>query len=110
MSPHTELPASLFIYFRLNAADASRAQATLQAMQQGLRVAHPGLLARLFARTDALDRGDLTWMETYEHPQGLNDAFMSDLAKAVSNLPTGLIGPRHTEVFAEFRVPPGSAV
>ncbi len=41
-------------------------------------------------------------MEIYEHPQGLSEAFLADLQAAVQSLPSGLIGPRHTESFAEF--------
>ena len=107
MSPAAEAPASLFVYFKLKASAAEPALSALLAMQQGLRADHPGLLARLFARTDASTLGELTWMETYEHPAGLSDAFMADLGGAVQGLPADLIGPRHTEFFAEFRLPTG---
>lgn len=109
MSPAAEAPASLFIYFKLKASAAAQARPALLDMQQGLRADHPGLVARLYARTDVSDVGELTWMEVYEHPGGLSEAFMADLGVAVRNLPADLIGPRHTEVFAEFRSPDGSA-
>jgi hypothetical protein len=110
MIPDAEAPASLFVYFKLKVSAANDALPALLAMQQGLRARHPGLMARLYARTDeARLPAELTWMETYEHPMGLSEAFMSDLAVAVRDLPVALMGPRHTEVFVEFRSPAGPA-
>lgn len=100
-------PASLFIYFRLDASKASQALHRLAAMQDELRARHPGLQARLLARTDNQDVTEHTWMEIYEHPQGLSSAFLADLQSAVRSLPEGLIAPRHTESFAELRLPCG---
>jgi hypothetical protein len=109
MRPQADTTASLFIYFRLPSSGAPQALQQLGAMQAGLRARHPGLTARLLARTDSQDGPEPTWMEIYEHAQGLSQAFLVDLQAAVQALPAGLIGPRHTESFAEFRLPAGRA-
>jgi len=109
MKSDADTPASLFIYFKLTSALAPRARQELGAMQARLRARHPGLTARLLARTDEplSAESELTWMEVYEHPHGLSHAFLADLHAAVQALPAGLIGPRHTESFAECRPPVG---
>lgn len=109
MRPQADTPASLFIYFRLTSLSAPEALQQLGAMQASLRECHPGLTARLLARTDSQDGPEPTWMEIYEHAHGLSKAFLADLDAAVQALPPGLIGPRHTESFAEFRLPAGQA-
>lgn len=109
MRPQADTPASLFIYFRLTGSRATEALQRLGAMQADLRARHPGLTARLLARTDSQDSAEPTWMEVYEHAHGLSEAFLADLRAAVQALPAGLIGPRHTESFAEFRLPTGHA-
>ena len=78
-------------------------------MQAELRARHPGLTARLLARTDGHDLAELTWMEIYERAGGLSEAFLTDLQDAVHALPVDLIGPRHTESFAELSLPAGHA-
>ncbi len=109
MRPQADTPASLFIYFRLTSLSAPQALQRLGAMQASLRERHPGLTARLLARTDSQDGPEPTWMEIYEHAHGLSKVFLADLDAAVQALPPGLIGPRHTESFAEFRLPAGQA-
>jgi len=107
MRSTADTPASLFIYFKLSASRAPQALQRLAAMQNGLRSRHPGLIARLLARSDGRDVAEPTWMEIYEHPQGLSEAFLADLEAAVRALPAGLIAPRHTETFAEIPLPAG---
>lgn len=109
MRSPADTPASLFIYFRLTSSSAPDALQRLAAMQADLRARHPGLTARLMARTDSQGAPEPTWMETYEQVHGLSEAFLADLQTAVQSLPAGLIGPRHTESFAELRLPAGHA-
>lgn len=109
MRSDADTPASLFIYFKLARAQAATALQALQSMQAGLVAAHPGLRARLLARTDQPGSEDLTWMEIYELPLGPSPTFLADLDAASLALPAGLIGPRHTETFSEFRLPAGNA-
>ena len=58
MRPQADTPASLFIYFRLTGSRATEALQRLGAMQAGLRARHPGLTARLLARTDSQDSAE----------------------------------------------------
>ena len=83
MRSKADTPASLFIYFKLSASRAPQALQRLAAMQDGLRSRHPGLTARLLARTDGRDVAEPTWMEIYEHPQGLSESFLADLEAAL---------------------------
>ena len=83
MRPPADTPESLFIYFRLTSSHALQARQRLGAMQAELRARHPGLTARLLARTDSQGSAELTWMEIYEHAQGLSEAFLVDLRAAV---------------------------
>ena len=109
MRSPADSPASLFIYFKLPGSHASQALPKLVDMQADLRARHPGLTARLLTRVDGMGRAELTWMEIYEHPQGLSEAFLADLQTGVQALPAGLIGPRHTESFAELGAPASHA-
>lgn len=98
--------SALFVYYRVPRSLQAAAFATLSDMQAQLRATWPGLQARLMCRTDrAVERdAEATWMEVYEHPQGLGGGFSAHLQLAVEALPADLIGPRHTESFSE--VPP----
>ncbi len=91
---------ALFIYYKV---DPSRAQVLEQAarqMQAALVQTHEGLTARLWRRGDAAhDRGQQTWMESYEHPQGVDAGLMALIDRAAQDLPEGCMGPRHIEMF-----------
>jgi hypothetical protein len=95
--------SALFVYYRVPRPQQTTAFLALSDMQARLGAAWPGLRARLMRRTDRAEGGDAeaTWMEVYEHPQGLGPDFLARLQFAVDALPAELIGPRHTESFAE---------
>ena len=93
----------LFIYYRLDVADAPAAQAAVAVFQAGLLARYPWLRTRLLRRPNATD-GQETWMETYAADPALNRtgitpdiAAQIELAAAV--LAPWLRGARHTEVF-----------
>ena len=91
----------LFIYYRLDAAGAAAAVATVQAYQQRLRQRHPGLVARLLQRCD--DPSDTpTWMETYsfDGPPGMTADLQAQVEAESAALAPFLAGPRHTEAFS----------
>jgi len=81
--------------------------AALQDMQAHLQTAWPGLKVRLMRRTDQAEgvNAEQTWMEVYEHPDGLGAAFAARLQLAAGALPADLIGPRHTESFSDVPRP-----
>ena len=91
----------LFIYYRIEAAGASTALATVQAFQQRLRQRHPGLAARLMRRTDE-PSDPQTWMETYsfDGPAGVTPELQSQIEAEAAALSPFLAGARHTEAFA----------
>jgi hypothetical protein len=93
----------LFIYYRLEPADAPAAQRAVAAFQADLQARYPWLLARLLRRPHATD-GHETWMETYSADPAMNstgitpDIAVQIEAAAVALAPL-LRGARHTEVF-----------
>ncbi len=108
MSHHEFADASaLFVYYRVPAATRGAALAALQGMQSHLQTAWPGLKVRLMRRTDQAEgvNAEQTWMEVYEHPDGLGAAFAARLQLAAGALPADLIGPRHTESFSDVPRP-----
>lgn len=97
---------ALFIYYRVPDAHNAEAFQLISALQQGLMQRLPGLRARLWCRADehTPQASEQTWMEVYEHPEGVSPLCEQWLAERVSGLPAGLIGPRHVEVFAPLDV------
>lgn len=93
-------PRSLFVYYRVPLANQAAARQAINVIQQRLHEEHPGLTTRLMQRADTPEGSpEATWMEVYEHPDGVSavcEARLRDLADA---LPHGLIGARHVETF-----------
>ena len=94
----------LFVYYRVGAAATHGARSAVDALQAALRVAHPGLQARLLRRRDDGPAGDFeTWMETYARPAvpGGVDAALQRMIEegAAAALAAWVDGPRHGEAF-----------
>lgn len=99
------LPRSLFVYYRVPPAHVAGARQAIELIQQGLQGEHPGLITRLMQRTDSSDGGqEATWMEVYEHPDGVSAECEARLRELASTLPHGLIGARHVEAFCPLAV------
>ncbi len=96
------LRRALYVYYRVALLQAAEAEAGIRALQSQLMARRPGLLARLLQRMEAQAPAEATWMEIYEHADGVSDACERDLAELVAALPQGLTGPRHVEVFGEL--------
>jgi hypothetical protein len=89
----------LFVYWRATLADARRAETAAAQLQAALRERHPGLVARLYRRTDS-EADIATLMETYTHPAGIDQALQAAIDDAAGRaLGTWCIGTRHVEVF-----------
>lgn len=101
---------ALFVYYRVPCDRVAEAQDHVSAMQWRLQQDWPGLSCRLMARREERERTSdaQTWMEVYEHPQGLSAAFMAHLYQRLQALPVGLIGTRHNEWFNDM--PPASGI
>jgi hypothetical protein len=106
-----EAARSLYVYYRVPLQHSVHAKVLIETMQCQLRAAYPGLRAQLMSRLDhAIDASEATWMEVYEHPQGLSVACEQSLAMLVKGLPEGMLGSRHMEVFCPLAAsPPGAA-
>ena len=90
----------LYVYYKVQDADAAGLQAAVIAMQSGLAAAH-GVAPQLKRRP--LAQGALqTWMEVY--PGVADEAFMPALAAAVvqAGLARWIAGPRHLETFEDL--------
>jgi hypothetical protein len=89
----------LFIYYRIHAAEASRAREAVQQYQHRLCERHPGLTARLLRRADD-DQHTPTWMEIYSLPDTGDAAdLQAQIEAEAAMIAPCLAGPRHTEVF-----------
>jgi len=91
----------LFVYYRVDAANAAAARHAVRAMHERLRHDHPGLEARLLIRA-----GDgstpLTWMETYALPDsavGIDASLEAVIDAAAGDWRDLVAGPRHVEAF-----------
>ncbi|HEX5311380.1 DUF4936 family protein [Aquabacterium sp.] len=94
-------PCSLFIYYKVESAQADTLKPRVRAMQDSLRQRHPDLNTQLLVRVDA--HPHQTWMEVYQHASGVDPSVQKDIERAALAMQAdscGQVGPRHTEVFA----------
>lgn len=119
--------AQLFIYWRTPAAHCDAAVAAARAMQQRVRLAHPGMVAQLYLRRDEVSPpaqapakapatapadapgqalvqspidACITLMETYALPgTGIDADLLATIVAAGAPLQPWLQGARHVEVF-----------
>lgn len=95
----------LFIYYRVDPAQALLLTEAVAEWHARLRVDYPGLTARLLRRADGPPGALQTWMETYAMdaglgPDGIDDALAQRIAVDAAALLAGQIaGDRHVEVF-----------
>jgi hypothetical protein len=89
---------ALFIYYKVDHSHAQVLEQAARQMQAALMQSHEGLVARLWVRADVHD-AQQTWMESYEHPQGVSEALAALIEQAAQDLPPGAIGARHVEMF-----------
>ena len=89
----------VFVYWHADAALADAAIGAAQAFQRALCRDHAGLRTRLYRRTEPV-RGQVTVMETYAAPRGLDDALLAAVQAAGTRAPAAWCpGERHVEVF-----------
>jgi hypothetical protein len=92
------LARALYVYYRIDAASLAEAASTVQGFQAFLRHAHPQLQAALLRRPGEQE-GQVTLMETYTMPGGIDAALQAKIDSAATALAPWLRGERHTEVF-----------
>ncbi len=96
----------LFIYYKLPAAESLHWPGVVQSAQKALQRTWPGLTCRLMRRVDESSTdGAVTWMEIYEHPDGLGADFEAALMATMAPISGPLQGPRHTERFVGVLAP-----
>jgi hypothetical protein len=92
------LAGSLYVYYRIDTASLADAAQAVRDVQALLREAHPGLQAALLRRPGERD-GQVTLMETYAMPGGVDEALQARIDEAATALAPWQRGARHTEVF-----------
>ena len=93
----------LFIYYRLDLADAPAALRAAALFQGDLRLRYAWLRTRLLRRPQAND-GQETWMETYSADPAMNSTGVTpevtaQIEQAAAVLAPFLRGARHAELF-----------
>lgn len=102
MNPQAPAPTQLavYVYYRVPPLSQPTLAEAVQGLQASLCARHAGLQARLMVRADTPVPGQgPTWMEVYEHPQGVSPACLADLQALVSAWPPGMAPARHVEMF-----------
>lgn len=92
---------ALFIYYKVDPAHADAFEQSVRRMQADLRQSHEALKARLWISAEAQATAQ-TWMETYEHPDGISPLQATLIELAAQDLPQGPIGPRRVEMFSNM--------
>ncbi|HEY0589783.1 MAG TPA: DUF4936 family protein [Pseudoduganella sp.] len=90
----------LYVYYKVQAAQAAGLQGAVVAMQAKLSVAH-GVAAQLKRRPEAPE-GVQTWMEVYSSVASQSFLAALDAAVADAGLARWIAGPRHVEVFEDL--------
>ncbi|WP_284620401.1 DUF4936 family protein [Aquabacterium humicola] len=92
----------LYVYYRIDAGALAAVREAVMAMQAALRSEQPTLEAALLRRPEAKD-GEITLMETYAAPGGIDAALQARIegsaAAAFAALAGCLRSPRHVERF-----------
>jgi len=90
----------LYVYYKVQAAQAAGLQGAVIAMQSALSAAH-GVAAQLKRRPQAAE-GMQTWMEVYPAVAGHSFLAALDAAVAQAGLAQWIAGPRHVEIFEDL--------
>jgi hypothetical protein len=93
------LPAELYIYYKLPAAQAEAALAALQPAWAALQTRWPQLQSRLLQRDESSADGLQTWMEIHRPAPEMPQDWAQDLAALAEVLAPFLAGGRHVERF-----------
>ena len=101
--------AQVYVYYRVQPADAAAVIAAVHALQTACRARWPGLACTVARRADASGddaAGPWTLMETYAQPGGVPPACRREIeGLALERIVARLVGPRHSEVFVPLDTP-----
>ena len=91
--------ATLYVYYRVQPADAPALIAAVRELQAGWQAALPGLTCTLSQRAET-PAGSLTLMETYSHAAGVPPQWQLQIEHVARERLAGwIIGERRVEVF-----------
>jgi hypothetical protein len=89
---------TLYVYYRVQAAQLPDAVAAVRALHARLRAQWPSLQATLHRRPGE-SAGEVTVMEVYAAHGGIDAGQQARIEAEAATLSHWLAGPRHTEVF-----------
>lgn len=93
---------ALFVYYKLPESLSPDWPRRVAESQAAVKARHPLLQTRLMRRADPSGDGLLaTWMEVYEHPDGINPDLQHQILQAMAPLDANLHGGRHLERFID---------
>ena len=91
---------ALYVYYKVDATKANELRDLVRVLHEGIRQKYPQILIQWLQRVG--DVGTQTWMEIYQHPQGVGTAMQQGIDAVAAGLSlesSGQVGPRHVEVF-----------
>jgi hypothetical protein len=96
--------SAVYVYYRVPAGREAAVRERVMALFSALALVQPGLQTRLLHKVeptaDDEASADATWMEVYEHPQGVSTACQQRMKDVAMALLADQTGPRHIELFA----------
>jgi Domain of unknown function (DUF4936) len=92
---------SLFVYYKVPMDQHAALRPVAQAFQQRVQQQWPLLRCELLQRPQATPEGIETWMEVYQHPQGVSDDMMAGIDRLAQEM--GLPAKRAAEIFTPLR-------
>ena len=92
------LGRQLFVYYQVNQADLDQALTAVRSAQAALLLRHANLTAALWRRPGVRDQ-QVTLMETYTAPGGLDAALAADIEQQAEAGAAWRCGQRHCEWF-----------
>jgi Domain of unknown function (DUF4936) len=96
----SDAPRSVFVYYRVAPEHAEATREGVQRLFRTLMASFPGLQARVMCKAPDPGRaGEATWMEVYEHPQGVPADLLAHMDEQARTLLSHQTGLRHVEVF-----------
>lgn len=90
-------PCTLFVYYKLPAHEHAHYVALIQPLMAAVQAQWPGLTLQVMQRPLASAEGQETWMEVYNHPDGVAPEMIQKLQDLAQSL--GLPSQRHSELF-----------
>jgi hypothetical protein len=97
--------SAVYVYYRVPAGREAAVRERVMALFSALALVQPGLQTRLLHKVGPPGKreeapADTTWMEVYEHPQGVSTACQQRMKDMAVALLADQTGPRHIELFA----------